>query len=366
MELVDGPTLADRIAQGPLPIAEATAIARQIADALDAAHERGIVHRDLKPANIKLTADGLVKVLDFGLARTGAVGLVGRVRPGATAGATTATNPTMLSPAVTQQGVILGTAAYMSPEQARGQAVDKRADIWAFGVVLYEMLTARTLFAGDTVSDTIAEVLKRDIDLAALPAETPSSLRHVIARCLERDPRKRLRDIADAAYELSAAEAPVATQGSPPVRRVFGPFAALAAIVAAAAAAGITWWMTRPVPPPAAVVARATYDLPGGAVRRTIQRPQLAISPDGRYIASIRGAEATASAVMLRRFDQLEWTPVPGSENASGLFFSPDSQWLGFWSARRDQARQRGGWCAAVGLCDANSRVEWSRGGELG
>src|SRR4029453_17051521 len=160
------------------------------ADALDAAHERGIVHRDLKPANVKLTANGVVKVLDFGLAKAGVAGAASATRTAR--GSAGAADPTMLSPAAPQHGVILGTAAYMAPEQARGQIVDKRADIWAFGVVLYETLTGRTLFAADTVSDTIAEVLKRDIDLSVLPAETPASLRRVIARCLERDPRRRL------------------------------------------------------------------------------------------------------------------------------------------------------------------------------
>jgi Tol biopolymer transport system component len=327
MELVDGPTLADRIAKGPLPISEVVAIARQIADALDAAHERGIVHRDLKPANIKLTGDGIVKVLDFGLAKQG---LSAVASSGAKAAAA---EPTMLSPAVTQHGVILGTAAYMSPEQARGQAVDKRADIWAFGVVLYEMLSGRTLFAADTVSDTIAEVLKRNIDLSSIPPDTPHSLRRVIARCLERDPRRRLRDIAEASYELSAPEAPTAAV-PPPARRASVAIAGLATIAAAAAAAGLTWWLMRPTPTVPAVVARAVYELPGGAVRRTIQRPQLAISPDGRYIAAISGGSSTTSAVMLRRVDQLDWTLVPTSENASGVFFSPDSQWLGFWNAR--------------------------------
>ncbi|MFN2447905.1 MAG: protein kinase [Vicinamibacterales bacterium] len=342
MELVDGPTLADRLAEGPVSIPETLAFARQIADALDAAHERGIVHRDLKPANIKLTGGGVAKVLDFGLARTGAgrAGWAGGSATGLPAEArhqlgpmAAAADPTMLSPAVTQHGVILGTAAYMAPEQARGQPVDKRADIWAFGVVLYEMLTGHTLFAGDTVSDTIAEVLKRDIDLSTLPAQTPVSPRRVIARCLERDPRQRLRDIADAAYELAAPDTPSAS-GSGPVRRSIVGVVVVAVGLAAALAATITWWAMRPAPPPSAVVARAVYDLPGGAVRRTIQRPQIAISPDGRYIAAIRGSSATTSAAMVRRVDQLDWTMVPGSDNASGLFFSPDSQWVGFWNSR--------------------------------
>jgi eukaryotic-like serine/threonine-protein kinase len=320
MELVEGQTLAERIAQGPIPAAEATVIARQIADALDTAHERGIVHRDLKPANIKLTPDGIVKVLDFGLAKLDAPGVTD------TAGADLLNSPTIAAPAVTNQGVILGTAPYMSPEQARGRPVDKRTDIWAFGVVLYEMLTGRTLFAGDTVSDTIAEVLKRDIDLAALPADTTPALRHVIARCLERDPKKRLRDIADAAFELDRpADAPV----------VQGPAAAPAtarwvvgAVAVAVTAAALTWTLSSPrLAEP--IVARASYPMPDDAFRRTVQRHHIAISPDGRYIATLNGR-----SVSLRRVDQLEWVPMPGTDGAVGVTFSPDSRWVGFWTPR--------------------------------
>ena len=201
MELVEGPTLADRIADGPIPLDEALAIAGQIAEALDAAHERGIIHRDLKPANIKLTADGAVKVLDFGLAK--ALG-TGEASGPDRSGGEPLNAPTITTPAMTQAGIILGTAAYMSPEQARGKPVDKRSDIWAFGVVVYEMLTGRRLFAGETVSDTIAEVLKGEIDWQALPAGTPG-VRRVLERALQRDPRKRLRDIGDAIAELDAS-----------------------------------------------------------------------------------------------------------------------------------------------------------------
>jgi len=181
LELVEGETLAEKIAAGPVPIEEALAIARQIADALEAAHEKGIVHRDLKPANVKVTPDGKVKVLDFGLAKA----LTGdRSSPDVTH------SPT-LTAAATQAGVVIGTAAYMSPEQARGRSVDKRADIWAFGAVLYEMLSGRKAFEGETVSDTLAAVLRADIDWAALPRETPSSVRRVLRRCLDRDPPTR-------------------------------------------------------------------------------------------------------------------------------------------------------------------------------
>ncbi|HEV8118461.1 MAG TPA: serine/threonine-protein kinase, partial [Thermoanaerobaculia bacterium] len=192
LELVEGETLAERLAAGPLPLEEALDIARQAAEALEAAHERGIVHRDFKPANIKLTPGGQVKVLDFGLAKALAADVSS---PDIT------TSPT-LTAAATQAGVALGTAAYMAPEQARGKAVDRRADVWAFGVVLYEMLTGRHAFAGDTVSDTLASVLKTDPDLTALPEMTPAAIRRLLRRCLQKDPSRRLRDIGDARLEL--------------------------------------------------------------------------------------------------------------------------------------------------------------------
>src|SRR5262245_60508497 len=206
MELVEGPTLADPPAS-PRSIEDILAIARQIVDALDAAHGAGIVHRDLKPANIKVTPDGTVKVLDFGLAKALEPG-AGSREPGT--GKTADNSPTITTPAMTRAGMILGTAAYMSPEQARGRAVDKRADIWAFGIVLYELLTGTRLFGGETVSDTMAEVLKTDPDWTKLPAETPPSVRRVLERCLQRDPRKRLRDIGDAMVDLQASSAPAA------------------------------------------------------------------------------------------------------------------------------------------------------------
>ena len=190
MELVEGPTLADRIAEGPLPLPEALALADQIQLALAAAHEKGIVHRDLKPGNIKITADGSVKVLDFGLAKLG----------GTPTAQDLALSPT-ISLSATQAGVVVGTAAYMAPEQARGKIVDKRADIWAFGVVLYEMLTGRQLFGGESLTDTLAAVIERDPDLSAVPER----VRPLLRACLEKDPRRRLHDIADARLLLEAA-----------------------------------------------------------------------------------------------------------------------------------------------------------------
>ena len=214
LELVEGPTLADRLARGPLPIAEALTIARQLAEALDAAHEKGIVHRDLKPANIVLqgatnasglpSSDARAKVLDFGLAKTIAVGLDGDV-----------TDRPSFPPEGTAEGRILGTPAYMSPEQARGQAVDKRTDIWAFGCVLYEMLAGRPPFGGDTMSDTFVSILEREPDWDALPpGETPAPIRTLLERCLRKDPRKRLHDIADALIELEGGNKPIASTTS--------------------------------------------------------------------------------------------------------------------------------------------------------
>ena len=207
LELVEGETLAERLAVGPLPIQNALTVAYQIADALEAAHEKGIVHRDLKPGNIKITPDGTVKVLDFGLAK------VGRRRRSGTGMGRSRRRTTG-----TRDGVILGTAAYMSPEQARGQAVDKRTDIWAFGCVLYEMLTGRQAFAGETVSDTIAAILEREPEWNALPDTTPAAVRRLLQRCLEKDPRHRVRDIGDARIELDDALQGRAT-GVPVARR---------------------------------------------------------------------------------------------------------------------------------------------------
>src|SRR6476620_985506 len=204
LEFVDGATLADRIGHGPLPIDEALPIARQIADALESAQEQGIVHRDLKPANIKLRPDGTVKVLDFGLAKLADSTGSSPSPPGAVT-----MSPTMTSPAMTHAGMILGTAAYMSPEQARGKPVDRRADIWAFGCVLFEMLTGTRAFGGADVSDTIVAILRGGPAWNAVPAETPASLRRLLRRCLEKDPRKRLSAIGDARLELDEQDAPL-------------------------------------------------------------------------------------------------------------------------------------------------------------
>ena len=203
MELVEGPTLADRIAEGPIPIDEALPIAKQIAEALEGAHEQGIIHRDLKPANIKVRSDGTVKVLDFGLAK--AMEPIGTLSP------SVSQSPTITTPAKTQTGIILGTAAYMSPEQARGQSVDKRADIWAFGCVLFEMLTGGAPFARDTLTDTFAAIVDREPSWESLPAATPDRIRDLLRRCLQKDPSRRLRDVGDARLEIDDAGTPKGT-----------------------------------------------------------------------------------------------------------------------------------------------------------
>jgi serine/threonine protein kinase len=239
MELVEGEDLSQRIGESAIAIDEALPIARQIAEALEAAHEQGVVHRDLKPANIKLRADGTVKVLDFGLARPATTGGTG---------ADALNSPTFTSPAaLTMGGMILGTAAYMAPEQARGKTVDKRADIWAFGLVLYEMLVGRTAFAGDTISDLLAAVLTREPDWTALPATTPASIRRLLARCLEKDPKRRLRDIGDARLEIeetirspTADSSPLAASPRlPPFAWATAAFAAAAIVIVGLAASGV-------------------------------------------------------------------------------------------------------------------------------
>ncbi len=198
MELVEGPTLADRIAQGPIPLDDALPIARQVAEALEAAHDQGVIHRDLKPANIKVRADGTVKVLDFGLAKA--------MEPPSAVASSVSMSPTITTPAMTQAGIILGTAAYMSPEQAKGKAADKRSDIWAFGCVLFEMLTGRRAFEGEDVGDTLAAVIRGEPDWSALPASTPAAIRLLFRRCLEKDLKRRVADVSAALFVLNEPE----------------------------------------------------------------------------------------------------------------------------------------------------------------
>jgi serine/threonine-protein kinase len=321
LELVEGETLAERLAGGALPIEDALEIARQIADGLAAAHERGIVHRDLKPSNVKLTPDGKVKILDFGLAKALA---------GDGSSPEVSTSPT-LTAAATQAGVVIGTAAYMSPEQARGKSVDKRSDVWAFGAVLYEMLTGRRAFEGETVSDTLAAVLTRDPDWSALPAATPPSVRRVLRRCLDRNARTRLHDVADARIEMDEAPEPEGVAPAPPVRaRARGTARALAGVAAILAAAG--WWLAlrpRAAEPPART--SFSFLLPGSERVPFDDTPVLEISRSGRELVFLSEGGGKRQ-VWLRAMDRLEARPIPGTEGAYGPFPSPDGRWVAFFA----------------------------------
>jgi serine/threonine-protein kinase len=329
MELVEGPTLADRIAQGAIPIDEALPIAKQIAEALETAHEQGIIHRDLKPANIKVRRDGTVKVLDFGLAKAL------ESSPGAT---DVSQSPTISSPAMTQMGVILGTAAYMSPEQAKGKAVDRRADIWAFGCVLYEMLAGTRAFRGETVSETLADVLRSEPPWAALPPETPVTLHNVLRRCLQKDPRQRVRDIGDVrlalsgAFETTAVVETTAVAVSP-LRVWQRPAAAAVIAVSLIATAGLAVWaLMRPAPAPPIQLVRFTVSPPSrqSLVATNENDPDVAISPDGTRIVYVAGDETGGGQrLYVRVLDQLEARLVEGFEDPRTPFLSPDGRWVG-------------------------------------
>jgi Tol biopolymer transport system component len=331
MELVEGDDLAARIARGALPIDESLAIATQVADALEAAHEHGIVHRDLKPANIKVRADGTVKVLDFGLAK-----------PGASSASVIDNSPTITSPVgMTAQGMILGTAAYMAPEQARGKVVDRRADIWAFGCVVYEMLTGGRAFAGETVTDLLAAVVSREPDWTALPPGTPAPVRTLLARCLVKDARQRLRDIGDARLELtriidnSSPEVgmPPATPAASPIARWLPWTVAAASLVVAAA----TVFMTARPEPAAATPTRFVIPPPQGVgidVPGTVRfAGVVTVSPDGQRVALL--ATAPGGRLWVRDLAAIQPTQLRGTENAQQPFWSPDGRSIGFFSQQR-------------------------------
>jgi Tol biopolymer transport system component len=319
MELVPGQTLAERVTGGPIPVAEAVSIARQLADALDAAHGQGIVHRDLKPANIKLRPDGMLKVLDFGLARAVET---------STAAADSAL---MTAPGMrTEAGVILGTAAYMSPEQARGLAVDKRTDIWSFGCVLFEMLTGRIAFAGSTASDSIAAILGRDPDWSSLPPGTPGGVRRLLRCCLEKDARQRLRDLGDVDLALDVTAptvGPAASAGAD--RRLPWVIAAIAA--AAAIGLAVVSLARAPRAPERATPVR--FDIDTGV--RLADSGGFSVSPDGRHIAFAGVGGDGKLRLWARSLESLEARPLQGTEAEFGqvipaIFWSPDSRFIGF------------------------------------
>jgi serine/threonine-protein kinase len=361
LELVDGQTVADRLELGPLPFDEALAIAGQIAVALEAAHEHGVVHRDLKPANVKVRPDGAVKVLDFGLAKAA------EASEGLVASATT--SPTITSPALTRMGVVLGTAAYMSPEQAKGRNADKRSDVWAFGAVLYEMLSGRRAFKGDDPLETLTSVLRDPIDLDALPASTPPSVRRLVGRCLERDAKRRLRDIGEARIVLEDVGKPELDESrqthapARPIKQLAIPLA-LTAVTAAAIGGIAALYLNRhdPLPPP---VTRVAIPLPEGQTfSPAAARPAIAISHDGSRIVY-----ASTKGLFSRLLSEDEPRVIPGTEQyelASHPVFSPDDRQLLFF-VPADRTIKRisveGGTASTVCSADPPYGVSWSGDG---
>ena len=361
LELVDGPTLADRIAQGPIPVDEALGIAAQIAEALDAAHEHGIIHRDLKPANIKLTRDGAVKVLDFGLAKALEHAAPDRSR-------VLSQSPTITSPAMaTNTGMILGTAVYMSPEQAKGKPADKRSDIWAFGCVLYEMLSGKRAFDGEDLTDVVAAVVRGDPDWSALPADVPPHVRTLLKGCLQKDRKARLGDIAVVRYLLGhgavtpPAQPPVESRLSSRARTTLVTAAVLVTLASVAVALAF-WrpWAQQPLPE---APLRLTADIGADASLVDVFGAASILSPDGRMLAfTAAGNVNQANAVLyVRRLDQLRATQIPGTEGALNPFFSPDGKSIGFFAGGKlKKISVAGG--PAVTLCDAPT----GRGGSWG
>jgi len=354
MELVGGQTLAEHIANGPIPLEDSLPTALQIAEALEAAHERGIVHRDLKPANIKLTPEGEVKVLDFGLAK-----------PITDAASGDLTHSPTMTYSPTQAGVLLGTAAYMSPEQARGQEVDRRTDIWAFGVVLWEMLTGERLFGGDTVSDILAAVLRAEPDWDQLPPDAPRAVHRVLRRCLTRDTTERLHDIADARLEIEEAIAAPAlvpgveagqTRASLRYRRRTGWWIALTSLVIGAVLSSVVWWLREAPQTPQHPPRRLSVTLPAGVsipAGGDADASVVAISPDGQLLVFV-GQVGNTWQLFKRSVDQFEATPIPGTEGADVPFFSPDGRWVGYWDSGNGKLKKvpvAGG--TPVVLCDA-------------
>jgi Tol biopolymer transport system component len=349
MELVEGDDLSQRIARGAIPIDEALPIAKQIADALEAAHEQNIMHRDLKPANIKVRADGTVKVLDFGLAKAMDVG------SGGTGGLSM--SPTLTTPAMTQAGMILGTAAYMSPEQARGKTVDKRADIWAFGAVLFEMLTGRRAFEDEDVSMTLSKVLQREPDFDAVPSTVPARVGHVLRVCLRKDPKQRVGDIRDVRLALEGAFETIvpATPSSAPTSAPRGRLAwAAFALAAVMTLALIAMYIAR-TPVPETVI---RFSVAAPADTRFAGVATGTVSPNGRRLVFAATDGSGKTLLWVRELDQLEARALNGTDGAVYPFWSPDSRVIGFFAqAKLKKIEGSGG--PTQTLCDAPS----ARGG---
>ncbi len=353
LELVPGLTLAARLARGPFSLAEALAAGRQIAEGLDAAHEKGIVHRDLKPANIKITPDGAVKILDFGLAKMH--------EPSAVDQASASTV------GVTRDGLVVGTPAYMSPEQARGQVVDKRTDIWAFGCVLYEMLTGRAAFAGDSTTDVLAAVVDREPSWDLLPPTTPANVMRVLRRCLEKDPRKRARDIGDVAADLKNV-----SPGTPSTSERLRPSRWSVVGIAAAALVGV-----------GAVVAAAVLLLNRGATNPAERRVQFGLtiaqqasdmvagiiptpSPDGQMLAFVTSGP-DRSVVSVRSLDGIETRQLSGTEGASGaVAWSPNGRWIGFFAdGKLKKIAPSGGPAQTIATIPGFQDAAWGAAGQI-
>ncbi len=327
MELAEGDTLAERLKKGPISVEDALPVALQIAEGVEAAHECGIIHRDLKPANVMLSAEGKVKVLDFGLAKAWHHD---------ESDADLTHSPT-LTGQMTAAGVLLGTAAYMSPEQARGKKADKRADIWAFGGVLFEMLTGTRAFAGDTATDVLAAIVKEDPDWDALPENVPQPVRGLLRRCLEKDPQRRLRDVGEARIALADVDAGTAGGGrnesvrqATAATRLGRALPWSIAVVAAVVAAVLGWVALRPEPSRSPT--RLAIDLPPNHRLTMTFSTTLALSPDGSHLAFVASHNGARPQLFIRELDRFGTVSIPGTEGAVGPFFSPDGQWIAFFA----------------------------------